>query len=272
MQTKLLYLPGALRVVFLVLSMLWFIPVSAEQSILVPIVGDNKAKPKNWLDQSNKPQGLMIDLLEAIGQRTNLRFTYTLAPWKRAYTMSEKGQGAIIGFSKTSEREKHWHYSDPMYFDELVIVTTREKVFEFDGLDSLSGRRLAIKRGASYGDDFERARKNGVFTVVETADRAGQMQMLVLDRVDAVLVSPGRIALETVLTENTWLRQHREDFVVLSPPYKSDPNYLGIPKSMNLEKVLVPFNEALKELRADGSYDAIVQRAIDQTIKELNSQ
>jgi len=239
---------------------------------LVPIVGDDKAKPKNWLDENGKPQGLMIDLLEEIAQRSDLRFSYTLVPWKRALALSEKGRGAIIGFSKTSERQKHWLFTDPMYFDELVLVSTLDKRFDFEGLGSLSGQRLAIKRGTSYGDDFEEARRRGVFKVVETTDRAGQMQMLTRDRVDMVLVSPGRIALETVVAENPWLKAHRDEFVMISPPYKLDPNFLGIPKSMNLANVIKPFNEALASIHADGTYDRIVQRNIDKVITELNEQ
>lgn len=242
----------------------------AQESLT--IVGDFKAQPKNWLDEQAQAQGIMIDLLNEVSKRTNIRFSYSLYPWKRAYALSEIGKGAIIGFSKSSERIKHWDYSDPMYFDELVLVTTKSKVFDFNGLKSLNGRRLAIKNGASYGDDFELARQNKYFAVTETTDRTGQMRMLTADRVDLVLVSPGRIALETVIARNDWLREHHDDFVILSPPYKSDPNFLGIPKSMNKSHLIPLINKALAAIKSDGTHKKIVERNIERVLTMLKEK
>lgn len=242
---------------------------SAKERELLPIVGDFKAAPKNWLDSNKQAQGIMIDLLNEVSARTSIDFTYNLYPWKRAFALSEIGKGAIIGFSKTSQREKKWDYSEPMFFDELVLVTTKVKQFKFTNLQSLNGRRLAIKSGASYGDDFEDARKKGYFKAVETTDRAGQMRMLTANRVDVVLVSPGRIALELVIARNAWLSNNREDFVILDPPYKSDPNFLGIPKSMNKSHLLPVINQAIAEIKADGTYEKIIDKNIAKTLTAI---
>ncbi|MBT3703623.1 MAG: amino acid ABC transporter substrate-binding protein [Alphaproteobacteria bacterium] len=242
-------------------------PALAEE---LTIVGDHKAKPKNWLNDEQKPVGIMIDLLEEVGKRTGIKFTYALSPWKRAYVESEHGSGAIIGFSKTREREKLWHYSVPMYHDEIVFVTTKKSAFEFKGIDKLSGRTIAIKRGASYGDDFEKSRANGDFVAVEGTNRVSQLKMLLLGRVDAVLLSPGKIALAAVISKNRRLREHKDSFVVLSPPYKLDPNYLGIPKKMNKGHLLESINNALTKMMSDGTHKMIVDTNIKLVLSELN--
>ena len=46
-------------------------PALAEE---LTIVGDHKAKPKNWLNDEQKPVGIMIDLLEEVGKRTGIKF------------------------------------------------------------------------------------------------------------------------------------------------------------------------------------------------------
>ncbi|WP_196159214.1 ABC transporter substrate-binding protein [Reinekea sp. G2M2-21] len=235
------------------------------------IVGDDKAKPKNWLDSTGQPRGIMIDLLNDVSNRTGIEFTYDLSPWNRAFTLSSNGKGAIIGFSKTAERQQLWDFSEPMYTDELVIVTTKAKTFDFTGLASLTGKRLAIKKGSSYGDDFEIARKNGDIAIVESTDRAGQMRMLELNRVDAVLISPGRVALETVIAENEWLSEHRDDFIILPRAYKKDLNYLGIPKSMGKSYLLRDINKALLDMRKDGTYQAIVDKNIQAVLDQLTN-
>lgn len=240
--------------------------VGAEELV---IVGDYNAKPKNWLDTELKPHGIMIDLLEEVGKRTGIKFTYKLHPWKRAYAMSNAGKGAIIGFSKTTERMKTWHYSIPMYHDELVLVTTAKNKFEFTGLENLNGRKIGTKRGTSYGDDFEASLKKGHFVIVKGNNRKNQLRMLLVDRLDAVLLSPGRVALSTIIAESEVLKQHKDDFVILEPSYKLDPNYLGIPKSMNKEHLLPIINKALKEISSDGTHKLIVEKNIQQVLKEL---
>jgi ABC-type amino acid transport substrate-binding protein len=242
---------------------------SFSESLTLHILGDDKAQPKNWLDSDDRPQGIIIDILSEITERTGISFTYELAPWNRAYNLSAQGSGAIIGLSYNKERALNWDYSVPMFYDELVIVTTKEKEFEFTGIASLKGKRLAIKRGTSYGDDFEQAVEEQIFEVVETTDRAGQMHMMLLDRVDAILLSPGRIALESILAEETFLQENHDNFILLSPPYKRDPNYLGIPKSLNKSELLIPINQALEEMFADGTHQKIVDRNIALYLNSL---
>jgi ABC-type amino acid transport substrate-binding protein len=235
----------------------------------LPIVGDWKAQPKNWLNDDGQAEGIMIDVLNEVSKRTGIEFSYSLSTWNHALNTSKAGQGAIIGFSKNKERQKHWDYSEPMYFDDIVFVARKQDMIVFDGLESLQGKKIAIKRGSSYGDDFEEAIANGIITLVETEDRAGQMRMLNLGRVDLVLLSPGNIALQSILAENEWLRKNQEQFELLSPPYKKDPNYIGVPKSMGKSHLLPKINDALKEMFEDGTYAKIVERRVNDFLERL---
>ncbi|MCK7616195.1 substrate-binding periplasmic protein [Roseibium sediminicola] len=237
----------------------------------IPIVGDDNAKPKNWLSEDGTAMGIHIALLEEISNRTGFEFTDELVPWKRALVLSQAGKAAIIGFSKTKEREEHWHYSAPLFFDELVFVARKGHEFEYSGLESLVGRRVGIKSGATYGDDFEEAKRAGHLVAVETTDREDQLRMLVAGRVDLVLLSPGAIALETVIAENEWLREHKDDFKVLSPPYKLDPNYVGFPKTMDIPGALEMINDAIHNMNVDGTYAKIVSAETKTIIDELRS-
>jgi ABC-type amino acid transport substrate-binding protein len=251
------------------LGILWFSASTMVAAESLHVVADHKAMPKNWVE-NGEAKGIMIDLLSEVTERTGIEFTYEFGTWNRILHLSRTGAGGIIGFSKTEERLAYWDYSVPMYYDELVLVTTKAKQFEFSGLDSLKGKRIAIKRGATYGDDFEKAVEDGLFTLVETEDRTGQMRMMNLDRVDAVLLSPGKMALASVISENEWLREHRDDFVVIQPPFKKDPNFLGIPKQMNKSHLLPKINAALIEIHDDGTYEKIVKVQVDMFMESLS--
>ena len=54
-----------------------------------------------------------------------------------------------------------------------------------------------------------------------------------------------------------------------APPYKLDPNYLGIPKAMNKSYLLESINAALTNMRSDGTHKTIVDRNIQKVLSEL---
>lgn len=257
-----------MRSLLLILCLFFCFGANAET---LKVYADERAIPKNWVE-NGQAKGILIEILAEVTKRTGIQFDYEFGPWNRILNLSRAGKGAIIGFSKTAERELHWDFSMPMYFDELVLVTSKEKAFPYTGLASLTGKRIAIKRGASYGDDFELAVARGLFNLVETTDRAGQMRMMAANRVDAVLISPGKMALASVIAENDWLIGRKDDFVVISPPYKKDPNFLGIPKSMQQSQLLGPINAALQAIQDDGTYQTIVDRQVQQFMESLEQQ
>lgn len=94
--------------------------------------------------------------------------------------------------------------------------------------------------------------------------------MLSYGRVDLVLMSPGRLALESTLAENKFLIEHRNDYVLLDKPFKLDPNYLGMPKSINKKSLLLKIDSALESIKSEPIYQKIIERNIDKVLASLN--
>jgi ABC-type amino acid transport substrate-binding protein len=251
----------------LAISLMWRVgPASAET---LHILADYKAYPKCWRGLDGKPHGIMIDILKNVTERTGITFTYTMVPWKTAFEKSKNGEGAIIGLSKTTGRQEIWDYSSVMYSDPLVLVAWKDRPLPFTGLNSLQGKKIGIKLGASYGDDFNAAVQSGGFEVVQTHDRVGQLKMLALGRLDAVLISPGSFALEPLFIEDPDLERMRERFAVVDPPLKLDPNYLGIPKIMGKTYLLEKIDAALHAIREDRTYEEIIANNSGKAKREL---
>ena len=243
--------------------------VSAEE---LPVVGGYKSPPKYWVDTNQQPRGVQVEILKEVGNRTGIEFSFHLSAWKRAIVESESGRGAILGFSKSVEREKIWLYSEPIYFDEVIFVARKNEEFTFTGLENLNGRKVAIKRGASYGDDFENAQAAGHFEAVYATDRVGQFRHLLSGQADLVLISPGIVSVEAAIAELPWLQENRDKLVVISPPYKLDPNYLGIPKEMRKEHLLPVINKALADMKQDGTFEAITDRVNAEALAEIRAK
>lgn len=224
----------------------------------VVIFADYKAKPKNWVDAEGNAHGIQYEILNEISERTGIHFTFQFTPWKRGVRMSQRGHGGIIGFSKSQERMKEWDYSEPIYFDELVVISMMHRNVKFIGPSSLNGLRIGIKLGARYGDGFEQAIADKTFTIVESINRNNQLQLLTSGKVDVILMSPGQFALDVMMAEEAWLQKYKYDFVVHKPAYKVDANHIALPKSLQKSHLLPPINRAIKEIMIDGTYERIV--------------
>jgi len=223
------------------------------------ILGNDKKPPKIYLD-NGVPKGILIDMMEWIGREMNCQFSYTLVPWKRAYYWGALGKGALIGFSKTEEREKIFDYSNVMYYNEMILVVLKGKEFPFKTIDDLKGKKLGVVLGASFGQEFESALKKGIFTTVPNTEPQARLLQLLKGRVDAVLIGPGKTAFETTLKKDPKLLKNRDKFTILPKPFTNDPNYLGILKKLNMKEFLTKFNKALKKGHEKGAFDKIKEK------------
>lgn len=252
------------RLIFIIF-MTFSLAATAEE---ISIFADYKAKPKSWISDDGTAHGIQYEILQEITKRTGITFNFHFTPWKRAVRMSQLGHGGIIGFSKSKERMKEWDYSEPIYFDELVVVSMKKRFLSFIDNRSLNNLRIGIKLGARYGDKFEKAVSENTFHIVESTNRVDQLQLLTTGQVDAVLMSPGKFALDIVVLENIWLQKYRSEFIVHEPAFRVDPNHIALPKSLQKAHLIAPINQAIKTIMSDGTYQAIVHRVTEQALRE----
>ena len=99
----------------------------------VTIFGNSFKAPKIWKDGSTE-KGILVDILKAAEKDLGVYFTVKTFPWKRAYKKALDGEGGITGISKTAERLKLFDYSDPIYFDKVILVVKKGKEFRFKKL------------------------------------------------------------------------------------------------------------------------------------------
>lgn len=128
---------------FLVLLMSLTFNIASDESLKV--LGGENGPPRFWLNDQGKPEGILADVLLEVEKRTGIDIVIELSPWKRALESSRKGYGAIAGFSKTVERQVLWDYSEPIYFEELIVVTRAKEAFDFTGNESLKRKNLSTR-------------------------------------------------------------------------------------------------------------------------------
>ena len=107
--------------------------------------------PFEFFDADDEYKGITADYLYLISKKTGLRFEVTKGlTWPEAYDMALAGDVDVLpAIGKTTEREKHFIFSEPYYYYKRVIVT-RDIDTEISGIDDLEGYAAAVQRNSSH--------------------------------------------------------------------------------------------------------------------------
>ncbi len=104
-------------------------------------------------------RGYSWDVLRESFQELGYTIELFVTPWPRAMAYLEKGKADILfPTGKNSQRLQRFDYSresiNPVRF---VVFVPVDSPIELRGLDTLNGLTIGVKRGFSYGDDWEKA-------------------------------------------------------------------------------------------------------------------
>jgi polar amino acid transport system substrate-binding protein len=150
---------------------------------IVRLLLSEELDEKNVLTPIPKEAAAIIRYLEA---SIDLRFDVRRYPWKRALENTKNGEGIIFGISKTPERLQKFIFSEPVFTDQIWLVTRCDSVFEFKKLQDLKGKTIGIVRGASFGDEFDQ-QSNVLFKVEDdTGANHARFMKLYNRRMDAL--------------------------------------------------------------------------------------
>jgi len=114
--------------------------------------------PLYVLDNTGKPAGFAIDILTRVAEKTGLQVHYLIVEnWAAAMEAVRTGEADFIpGIGISEIRSEEFIFSDEI---ETIPVScfVREKNYEIDGIDSLTGQRVAVI-GKSAAETKLRAR------------------------------------------------------------------------------------------------------------------
>lgn len=187
-------------------------------------------------------------LVEQLGQQANIRFRLLPTPWNRAVTMALAGEAGIYGISRTDERAARLRYSERVWREEVLLVTRRDRQFNFRSIDDLRGKRVSIPLGTSYDDGFEQA-KHTVFTVEENPGGVqARLKQLLVGRADVAVYGNGRAKLAAVLAK----MRGGDQLVALPTPLTFNDRYFAFPPTILDDAALARLNRAIRDAKARG--------------------
>ena len=217
-----------------------------------------KVQPKHYLGEDGKPGGYALEIAQEAVERSGYSAVIKNYPWMRAQETSVKGGCIITAFSKTTEREKHYLYSVPMFEDRVLLWQAKDRAFEFNELEDLIGKKIAIRAGSQYSGEFEHVRSK--LNLVELKFVNQGLKMLINGRLDGAIF-PGDSATVKYIADTQGLDFNK--LQAAQKPISLDPNHLGVPKALighDPQDVVVKLSQALKDMAHDGTTQRILNK------------
>lgn len=214
----------------------------ASDTLLVNV---DEAHPPYMYNSDGKAAGFYSALVQAAFQRMDVPVTLMPKPWARAIHEMDQGLSGTAGIYKNSERLKRYDYSEPLLVERLMVYSPRSRFLPYTRIEDLKGKRVGVMRGWSYGDEFDKARKAGLFKVEDVSTDEQNFLKLSTDRIDVMVAIPESVS--SLLTRFP-------SVTAASTPLLEAPAYLAFSKSANQAALLQRFNQALKEMKASGEF------------------
>ena len=222
-------------------------------------VASDIAYPPFEFNQDGEPAGFDIDLMNELAERANLEVEYENVRFDSIIQGLGNNQydAAISAMTITPEREERIDFSEP-YFnaDQSLLVQSDSDI---QSTDDLADATVGVQIGTTGAEEAQKLREEGkvanvrTFNVVTDAFNALQN-----GQVDAVIndfpVSADRAS------------QSDGELEIVENIPTGEQYGIAFPTDSDLRE---PVNEALAEIKADGTYEEIYERWIGIPPEEI---
>lgn len=202
--------------------------------------------------------GKAVELTRALFERLDVELDFQKVPWQRALTQVREGKADIIPMiSRDPVRTNDMAFSDPVYHDQLLLVTAADKhtngECRWTRPGVLEDKTVGITRDYVYGGNWSRLRKDHQFRLARSNNDLSHLKKAISSRVDFSLQyysflqsSLGRSQID------------RDELLFCEPAVEETALRLGISRQSPLAERLPEINRALQAMKEDGSYRAIL--------------
>jgi lysine-arginine-ornithine-binding protein len=231
----------------------------AQDQRKVKIGTEGAYPPFNSIDPSGELVGFDIDIANALCDAANLECEFVVQDWDGIIPglIAKKYDAIVASMSMTDQRREVVDFTDKYYQTPAKFIAAKGADFELSP-EGLAGKAIGVQR-ATIHENFLR----GEFPDVDVRAYATQ------DEANADLVS-GRLDLvmadSVALLEGFLKTDAGQDFEFVGPDY-FDPKYHGEGAGIAIRKgeddLRAAFNEAIDQIRADGTYQTIAEKYFD---------
>lgn len=208
-----------------------------------------------YVDDTATNKGLAVELVNKALQRKGYHPRLHIDNWQRALEGVKIGVfDASCAIWKTAERERDLLFSDPYLNNKVSFIKKKSLLVEYAHFTDLTGFIIGVVRGYAYNEAFIQSRaliKIPANHIIQNLHKLNQ---------GSIDLSVGdERAIKYALQQ--YLPMHANSFEFLVPPLDYKKLYLAVSKSnKDAHTIINNFNQAIKEMKQDGSYDQIVSK------------
>lgn len=213
--------------------------------------------PWTYMDENGSLTGFDVELSRLIAQKLGVEADFATAEWSALLAGMDGGLFDMVcnGVDYTPERAEKYDFTDPYVYTEIALIVHKDNE-EIHTFEDLAGKVAVNSPGSTYA---ERAEKAGASLIY--AEAFGETMMNIEQgRADASINALGTV--EEYLAE----KPDAKIKIVLVQP--GDPVCIPLRKSPESDSLREAINQALADLRADGTLAELSVRFFGKDLTE----
>ena len=232
--------------------------IQANGKLVVALEG--AWQPWSYHDESDTLVGYDVEVSRAIAEKLGVEPEYVESDWDSLFAGLDAGRFDMVcnGVEVTEERSKTYDFTTPYGYihTALAVKKDNDSITSFEDLD---GKTTANSLASTYMELAESygATVQGIDTLEET------IQLLTAGRIDATLNAD--------VSFYDYLNVHPDaDFKLVA--FTEEASHVAIPlrKGDETATLLEAINNAIEELRADGTLSELSEKYFGQDISSEN--
>ena len=252
-----------LLTLFLSVMSVFFVFGAKASAETISVVSDTAYAPFEFKDSDQTYKGIDVDIINEVAKRKNWDVNQTFPGFDAAVNAVQSGQADALmaGTTVTDARKKVFTFSDT-YYDTSIVIYTRssDKVSDYK---QLKGKTVGVKNGTASQTWLDKNASKYGFTV-KTFDTSDLMNnSLDSGSVDA--------AMDDTPVVKYAIGQGK-DYAINIKPESIGSFAFAVKKGGKHENLIKDFNEALKEMKKDGTYDKIMNKWLGDSEKSSSSK
>ncbi|MGT2667530.1 ABC transporter substrate-binding protein/permease [Streptococcus rifensis] len=219
------------------------------QAETIDIVFDSTYAPFEFQDTDGTYKGIDVAIIEEVAKRSGWTTNNTYPGFDAAVNAVQSGQADAImaGMTITEARQKVFTFSDSYFDTSIVIASTGNKTVP--SYEDLKGKTVGVKNGTVSQTFLEENKEKYGYTIKPFDTGTEMYNSLAAGAVDAAMDDTPVIQ---------YAIKQGQDLAINMEPENIGSFGFAVKKDGPYEYLVDDFNKALKEMKADGTYDAII--------------
>ncbi|WP_455474668.1 transporter substrate-binding domain-containing protein [Bartonella sp. B30(2025)] len=236
----------------LIISATLFVPLTHAKTL--KIASEGSYPPFSYIDSNNELHGFDIDISHALCKEMKAECIITTQDFDGIIPglLAKKYDAIIASLAPTRERLKKIDFTDAYYDTALAVIVTKDSGIKEISKEAFKGKNLGVQSNttqAAYAEDhyaFEGVNIKFYPTTIEVS------RDLLSHRLDAIILDK--------LQALNWLKNEGKGCCELLETLQETRSPIAIGIRKNNEDLKNKFNEAIKKIREDKTYDKIMKK------------